>query len=243
MHDLTALTVADLASISRVILQAGQNARSTEECAKEVVRYLFDNLRTPSGEASCALVRFFKTHSLADLEPDLQAVARQSLPAGSDAPGMKCLTLLATAGLEPEWNSRHQSRGHRVIPLPSVKMVEQFPMISQLIQQLGFRVADIVQPDPDVVLGLQGQNANVFYIADAHGSPHIPAQREFVEPYNVQSVLAFGSVLPSGNLFVVVLFTRVFVPRDRAEMLNVLAIGVKGAVLRFEYGIVFGSPD
>ena len=58
-------------------------------------------------------------------------------------------TLLATAGDEPEWNSRHTSRGHAAIPLPSARIVERFPMIAQLIRQLGFDVADVVSAHCD----------------------------------------------------------------------------------------------
>lgn len=240
MHNLENLSVADLAALSRAILRAGQEAQSMEACAHSVVRYLYENLVTDSGERSCAMVRFFKTHSLGDLTPDLHEAAVAALPDDlAPNPGIKCLTLLATAGIEDEWNSRVTSRGHRSIPLPSAKMVEQFPMISQLIRQLGFKLKEIVEPEQETVAQLQQRGSNVFYIPNALGSPYIPAQEQFVVPYGVQSVIGFGDVLPSGNLFVIVLFTRVQVPRERADMLNILSVGVKAAVLKYDYGTVF----
>jgi hypothetical protein len=242
MHNLGNLSVADLAALSRAILRAGQEANSMEACAQSVVRYLYDNLVTDSGEPACALVRFFKTHSLGDLTPDLRSAALSALPAGLEPnPGMKCLTLLATAGIEEDWNSRATSRGHRTIPLPSAKMVEQFPMISQLIRQLGFQLSEIVTADQESALQLQQRGSNVFYVPSALGSPHIPAQKDFVLPYGVQSVIGLGDILPSGNLFVIVLFTRTHVSRERAEMLNILSVGVKAAVLKYDYGTVFAS--
>jgi hypothetical protein len=241
MHDITELTIPDLADLSRVALKAGQQASSMEACANSIVRYLHENLvDRRTGERACALVRFFKTQSLGDLTEELQTVARTTLRSDvTITPGMKCLTLLATAGDEPQWNSRHESRGHRVIPLPSARIVEQAPMISQLIKQLGFDVAEIVSADPDVIVDLEERATGVFYIPEANGSPYIPAQAEFVAPYGIRTVTGFGGALPSGNLFVIVLFTKTHVPKDRAEMLSVLAVSVKAAVLGFDYGKVF----
>jgi hypothetical protein len=240
MHDLANLSVADLAALSRAVAGTTNGTGSMESCAYKIVRHLYDNLVTPQGEPACVLARFFKTHSLGDLDPALRTVALEALPPGTEpSPGLKCLTLLATAGAEEAWNSRHQSRGHKVIPLPSVKMVEQFPMISQLIRQLGFKVSDIVEPDATPPSDMQQRGSNVFFVEHAAGSPHIPAQQEFVLPFGVRTVVGFGDVLPSGNLFVVILFTRAHITRERAEMLNILSVGVKAAVLRYDYGTVF----
>ena len=61
---------------------------------------------------------------------------------------MKCLTLLASTGDEPEWRDRHRSRGHQAIPLPSADIVEQAPMVAQLINQLGVPLPQLCK-DPD----------------------------------------------------------------------------------------------
>jgi hypothetical protein len=242
MHDITNLTITDLADLSRAVMQAGQRAQSMEDCANVLVRHFYEQLGNGrGGEKACALVRFFKTQPLGDLDPDLSATARDSLGGHEPAPGMKCLTLLATAGDEPEWNSRHSSRGHKTIPLPSARIVEQFPMISQLIKQLGFEVADVVAPDPALIVNLEERTASIFHVPDAQGSPYIPAQEEFVIPHGIRSVIGFGGILPSGNLYVVVLFTRTRIPRDRAEMFTVLSVGIKAAVLGFDYGKVFST--
>lgn len=242
MHDLTQLSIADLAALSRFVLKAGQDAQSMESCAARLVEHFYQNLSDGRGGKACALVRFFKTHALADLDSTLQSVARTALTEGVEAqPGMRCLTLLATAGDEAAWNSRHASAGHKVIPLPSAKIVQQFPMIAQLISQLGFNVAEVIAPDPTLIVNLEERATSVFFVADALGSPFIPAQESFVVPHRIRTVMGFGGVLPSGNLFVIVLFTKSVVPKDRAELLNVLAVGVKAAILEFDYGKVFDA--
>ena len=43
---------------------------------------------------------------------------------------------------------------------------------------------------------------------EAAGSPYIPAQEDFVQPVGIRSVLGFGGMLPGGDIFVVILFSR-----------------------------------
>jgi hypothetical protein len=81
----------------------------------------------------------------------------------------------------------------------------------------------------------------VFYVSEATGSPYIPAQKEFVEPYGVRSVVGFGGLLPEGDLFAVILFARVLIPRDTAEMFKPLALAAKLSVLSFAKGPIFAD--
>ncbi len=83
------------------IRQAARNAPSLEEAATSVIQYLFNAFRDPaSGDPQLALVRFYKTLPYRELEPDLRLVAKTALGEAPRDEGMKCLTLLATAGVE-----------------------------------------------------------------------------------------------------------------------------------------------
>jgi hypothetical protein len=104
-------------------------------------------------------------------------------------------------------------------------------MIAQLIKQLGLDVSTVLQPSPDVVVDLQQKTFNVFYVPEALRSPYIPAQQQFVIPHGVHSVLGFGGVLPQGDLFAVIMFTRVTLPPEVAELFKPLALSVKLAIL------------
>jgi len=143
-----------------------------------------------------------------------------------------CLTLLATAGEEPAWNDRRASVAHRALPLTSAESIARSPMISQLIRQLGVEIGTLLTPSEMIVDNTQ-HSFNVFHVPDAVGSPHIPAQQQFVIPYGVQSVLGFGGLLPPGELFATILFTRTRVPREVAERFKTLALNVKVALLPF----------
>jgi hypothetical protein len=154
---------------------------------------------------------------------------------------MPCLTLLGTAGDLPEWNSRRASLGHQVIPLPSAEGVARIPMIAQLITQLGLEVSSVLKPDPHVVVDLQQKSFNVFYVPTALGSPYIPAQDDFVVPFGVRSVLGFGGVLPQGDLFAVIMFARILLSQETAEMFKPLALSAKLAILPFANGPLFDA--
>ncbi|MGE5296319.1 MAG: hypothetical protein ACM3VT_15965, partial [Solirubrobacterales bacterium] len=68
---------------------------------------------------------------------------------------------------------------------------------------------------------------NVFHVPEAVGSPDIPEQAEFVIPHGVRSVLGFGGMLPGRDLFAVILFSQVPIPRSTAELFRPLALCVK----------------
>src|SRR5262249_38030294 len=149
MYDLTRFTLGDMAECGATLRKLGTITQRIEEVADRIVRYLYEELREKqSGARACALVRCFKTHPYGLLDADLQTHARRLLgdqPAGS---AMKCLTLLATAGIQPEWNLRQASLGHQAIPLPSAAIVAQSPMIAQLVHQFGLEVPTLLAPDP-----------------------------------------------------------------------------------------------
>jgi hypothetical protein len=154
---------------------------------------------------------------------------------------MKCLTLMATVGESPSWNSRYLSRGHRAIPLPSPEIVEKAPMIAQLIKELGLELNQVVQPSPDIVRELAGKRHGVFHVEDARGSPYIPAQEEFVARFSIRSVLGFGGLLAAGDLFAVILFATVHVTPAAADRFRTLALDVKSAFSKFNDKTVFNQ--
>ena len=241
MYDLTKFSQSDVTECGTHLSALGSAAPSMEEVANKIVQHLCDNLvDEQTGAKACALVRFYKTHAYGELDSELQNFADGILGHPSESPDMRCLTLLATAGEKPEWNSRANSAGHKAIPLASEKFVGQIPMISRLVSQLGLEVSALLKPDPAIMMDLAEKTYNVFHVPEAVGSPYIPAQEDFVVPVGVQSVLGFGGILPTGDLFVVILFAKVQIPRETAEMFKPLALNVKEAVQPFAGGVVFG---
>jgi hypothetical protein len=241
-HDLHRFELSDMIQLGTALRRLQSDSSSMEETASAIVKFLYNHLADPqTGGKNCALVRFFKTQRFQDLPSDLQDFATNAARGGSAVlADTRCLTLLATAGNQPQWNSRTESAGHQAIPLATEEVVRQAPMVAQLIQQIGLDIAQVIGPNPALMIDVDQQNYNVFHVPDALGSPHVPAQN-FVRESGIRSVLGFGGLLPSGDLFAVILFSRVYIPRETAEMFRTLALGIKLAVLPFARGPVFSE--
>jgi two-component system, NtrC family, sensor kinase len=244
VYDLQNFSLRDMSECGLALRHLGNEANSMEEMSNHIINYLYNNfVDKQSSEKSCVLVRFFKTNSYGELTGDLQEYVNRLLGNCLPEDSLKCLTLLASAGELPEWNSRYKSVGHQAIPLESEEAIARIPMIFQLIQQLGLNPGDVVQPDTSLLTDLEQRIYNVFYVPDALGSPHIPSQTSFVIPFNVKSVVGFGGLLPSGNMFAIVMFLKVAVPQMTVDLLSPLALNVKMGILPFDDGNTFISQD
>ena len=225
---------AQMVQMASALHKLGEGAASMEGVANKTIRYLYDHLVSgKTNQKACVLARLFKTHAFGDLEPGLRHFARSILGSVSASSTLKCLTLLATAGEKPEWNSRAESAGHKAIPLPSEKAIESIPMIAGLLSQLGLSSRALLRPAPALLLDMKQSNFNVFYVPEAAGSPYVPAQKEFVIPCKVRTVLGFGGLLPSGDLFAVILFLKVHVPQETADLFKTLELSTRLALIPF----------
>ncbi|HEX2692901.1 MAG TPA: hypothetical protein VHL12_02505 [Gemmatimonadaceae bacterium] len=238
-YDLSRFNLGDMLKCSPRLRETSMNAQTLETSAQRVCRFLYDELRDPQGQRQCALVRCYKTHQFGSLQPDLQQFARRMMNDATPEPSMRCLTLMATVGVAADWNSTVLSKGHRAIPLPSPEIVEKAPMISQLIKELGLELSSVLQPSPEILRELAGKRHGVFYVQEALGSPYIPAQDDFVRRFGIISVVGFGGMLPSGDLFAVVLFSTVRVTPESADRFKSLALDVKTGFSRFSDANVF----
>jgi len=228
MYDITLFTPQDIAKCSLVLRQFGRNSASMEASSEKIVKYIYQHFcDSQTGENSCVLVRLFKTHPYGELEDSLQQSARRLMNGKSPAADMKCWTLLATAGIEPQWNSRHTAVKNTAIPLVSTEVVAKMPAISETIRQFGLDIPTVLGIERERFLQLEPAVLNIFHVSEAKGSPLIPEQDSLIIPYGVKSVLAFGGLLESGSLFTVVIFIKVKIPPSTAELFKHLALSVK----------------
>jgi len=242
----------------------GKGAKSRQDAAERIVSYLYENFRDlKTGEPACALIRCFQTCSYAQLPLHYRDAADHLLEHIASHPKMRCLSLLATRGGRQVWNDVATSLGHLCIPLPSVDAVKRAPMISRLLQEIGVSIEQMVTLPDDAEflvdrhrrvadsggyaaahLGDEsGNDLNIFHVERAGDSPYIPAQDDFVKPYGVRSVIGMGGLLPDGNLFVVILFSRVDIRREVAKRFRELAPGIRKMLLSFGADRNFHSPN
>ena len=240
MYDLTRFTQSEATECGNALRALGSAASSMETAANNIVQHLYNNIiYLETNEKACALIRFYKTHPYGQLASGLQEFASGIMGGALESQDKKCLTMMATAGEHADWNSRSTSSGHRAIPLASADFVGGIPMIAQLVSQFGIEMGSVISPDPNVIGDLARQTFNTFHIADVVDNPYIPAQDDFVKPYGVKSVLGLGGVLSSGELFVVIMFSKVSIPASTASSFRDLSANVKEAVEPFVGGAVF----
>jgi hypothetical protein len=67
----------------------------------------------------------------------------------------------------------------------------------------------------------------------------IPSQKDFVDAFGISSVIGFGSILPSGYLFAIILFSKLSISRETAQLFRMIALGVKLALLPHTRGQIF----
>lgn len=242
-HDLGQFSLGDMIECGRAVRCLAQASDSMESAALLLVDHFYKSLADRnSGLKNCALVRCFKTHRFQELPPRLQAKARTLLVTQnhSGLDEVPCLTLLASAGDLPAWNDPAGSSSHAVIPLESVEVVERAPMIAQLIRQMGLDIGAVMYPDEKLLIEADERAYGVFHIENAVDNPSIPAQ-DFVHRYGIKSALGFGGLLPSGDLFAMIMFSRISISREIAALFRTVALSVKLALLPFTRGPIFAS--
>ena len=234
MFDLRKFSLQDMSEAGNVLQQMELRAKNIDELSDMVVRYFYDNhIDTQTGEKSSVLVRFFMTYPYSSLDTELQQSVDKMLNGQSVDQDMKCLKLLATAGVQPEWNSTVHSKEHRIIPLQNEEMLKKIFMIYNFIDQMGIGISNVLNPDPKMSSELEERIFNVYHVPEALGNPHIPAQEEFVVPFGVKSLIGFGGMLPTGNLFALLLFSKTKIPRNTANLFKNIALHVRMAALPF----------
>lgn len=229
LFDPRDFSVTDTIRLGSELRRLIDRSASIEDAAQGMTGYLYRSL-IADGQPACALVRCYKTHPFNELPPDLQIFARRALNREPENPRLTCLTLLGTSGSKPEWNTRLRSIGHQAIPLANEQMVEQAPMVSQLIRQFGLDPKAVITPTPQILQQDEGRSYGVFYVPRAAGSPYIPAQEDFVLREGIASVVGIGGLLRSGDMIAIILFSRVPIPEETAKRFRTLALDVRAAM-------------
>lgn len=244
MYNQTPFTLRNLAKCSLVLRQFGRNSASMQETSQKIADYIYQYFYdSERSQNSCVLVRIFKTHPYGELDDSLQASARSLMQNKIPPYEMKCWTLLASAGKEPQCNYADEAP-NIVIPLVNEELVAQMLPISERILELGLDIPTVLGIADEKMLEMEPKLLNIFYIASAKNSPFIAEKNSLVIPYEVKSVLGIGGLLPSGSLFMVELFFNIKISFKIAEVLNILAVAVKTALLPFDGEVVFNnSPN
>ena len=218
--------LSDVVTYCTGVRGATAGATTMEEAAAQMVRYLRRAFRTTHGRSAFVLGRFFNTAPWEDLPDDLREILR---PAGDPA-GMRSLVLLASDGEDPAWCDRRHSPGLPAGRLESVEHASAHPLAAALSRELGLDIETFVH-------GPAGgephhHDVKAIHIPDATDPSRVPHQ-EFVAEHAIRSIVGFGGVQPSGNIFALSLYARIPLGADMSAMLPIIAVSVKLALLPF----------
>lgn len=192
-----------------------------------------------------ALTRLFVTVPYIDLPPANRAfvnkLAASTGISSSIRDNMLVLSLVGTRGEKATWNNRRDSEGHVGIPLASAAFVEEIPMISRLLKELGLGLDWIDSDDTSIVGRRIGKMAGVFHVLDAetdvdHRDRKIIAAQDFVSAHRVKTVFGIGGtyLYTNSNTFVVnVNFTHETISKRKAELFMGLINTFKTETVKF----------
>jgi signal transduction histidine kinase len=117
-------------------------------------------------------------------------------------------------------------------------------MLSAVFNQIGYNLPTETEPDKSIIIDNQDKEYGVFYVKDATENKLVPKQVEFVEPYGIKSVIGFGGRYGSNNIYAIILFFRVNISKQTAELFPSLNPAIKFLTLRHEMiGSIFNSNE
>lgn len=203
-------------SDTNTILEFGQHLlndhrdslASFEEAAQVCVKAIYDNFGNESGQKTFALVRIYRLCRFDQLPQELYQYADNNIK--------EWMTLMATTGIDPAWLSRQLSKGHKVLAASD----KRSPMLAEAFDQIGF--ADIKET-ADTFLKEATFLTRYFHIEHAPGSPFVPAQSDFVQPYGIKSVIGIGSRFLSDSAYMALCFATEHLDKQMAKKFAVLS--------------------
>ncbi len=232
MGKINKISIYELADFREKVKAQLEIQPSLEAAAQATTEALFAEFKE-----SIILIRMFATIPYQGLPPANQGSVRSlAATAGiSDQIGddTLVLSLLGSSGREPQWNSRHDSKGHVGIPLASADFIASIPMMSRLLKELGLSLDWIDQGDTECVSRVLGRNAGAFHVPrasealDEEGRKIIAAQ-DFVYNYGVQSVFGVGGAyLATPTFITLIAFLSEEIDRRDAESFMPLVTDIK----------------
>src|SRR5262249_1861779 len=146
-----------------------------------------------------------------------------------------CLTMLGSIGTKTEWCRREADKTYEVLALPDPVLVENFPVVAQMIARFDLPGAFSVPYNPDLFLEEPGRNYDVLYIHEpSTESSVLGEQEQFMHDNGIKSVVGFGGLLPTRNLFAIIVYSKVPIALQTARAFRPFALNTKIALLPFD---------
>ncbi|WP_312886812.1 SpoIIE family protein phosphatase [Actinocrinis puniceicyclus] len=224
-----------IAALTAAIARCGDQSGSMEGAARCAVAALRDAFPTAEGQSALVLVRFFQTARWELLTPQLRSYALARMAPGAGGEGTRCLALLATLGDQPAWCDRHASRDHQALPLAGAEVVRRMPLALTVLDHLvGADAQRGGHPPHTPAYEPRPTRVAVHLVSQVAGSPLVPAQW-LADGYGVASALGLGGILPSGEVFSAVIFSRVPIDAPTAQRFGAVTEALCAALSPFAH--------
>tara|TARA_B100002003_G_scaffold83931_1_gene78382 strand:- start:221 stop:973 length:753 start_codon:yes stop_codon:yes gene_type:complete len=228
------LTITDLFRMSQLVKEKCKGLSSLEEVAQELMNTFCRAFITGSGKSTFVLSRFLKSCTYVDLPEEIKIYIQRQEGKEKIYAKNRYLTLLGTSGDLEEWKCRKDSKGHQALPLYDPLTIYNIPMLSALLNQIGFEISDTSEPGKNIIIDKEEHDFGIFCVEDAGGSKLIPQQAEFVEPFGIKSVIGWGGCYKTGHIYAIIIFSREKISKGVAKLFLSLNPGVKQITLRHE---------
>lgn len=208
--------VDDLVEASARLRRIGRDKAFMVDAAADVASYLHGALD------ACVAVVVHKTHSVADLPPALAASVNDL----AGAAGVRhCLAQLATVGTRPTGGTF----AHPSVPLePAV--LRPSALVGRALRALSVTVDEVLDPLLAQRQSIQRRSLGVFHL-DVAGADLSFGERAPLAEVGIESIVAFGGGLLTGQVFVVWLLASAPIPLGAASLLRSLAPAVQSALV------------
>lgn len=233
---ISQISLEDIIELQNRIKDLENKSTCLADAAQQYMSCLYEKM-----EESIVLARLFATipyRMLPDINKEFVMALAHSKGVGNQVgDDSLILSLLGSRGANPQWNDRRGSEGHVGIPLISSSFIDEIPMMSRLLKQLGAGISWIDKDDTALVIDTFKSISGVFYVKDAKaevdkkGRKIITAQ-DFVKKEKVETVFGFGGGFAQNRLFFsTIIFLRETIERDIAEKFMLQASKFKIATM------------
>ncbi|NDJ52066.1 MAG: hypothetical protein GYB68_03155 [Chloroflexi bacterium] len=179
-------TSAEFGSFAQQVVAEVSDYGTHETASQHLTERIYTSFADEDGPI-LSLVRVYRLCTFDELSPELQELTSEGMP--------HVMALTGTYGEEEAWCDRHQSQGHKLIPMEPAIVHSQIPMFEKmLVESMGVNL-EVLYETLDPVTATRTGISGLFHIPTALGSPVIPAQEGFVEPYGIASVVGFGGLM------------------------------------------------
>ncbi len=232
--DFNQLSIVEIFRLSKYIKESCGNLASLEEVAQKLMKVLHSSFVAEDGKSPFVLVRFFKSCSYGGLPDDIKNYIHNKEQKEKLPVDKKYLTLLGSYGEPDNWRGRGYSENYKAFPIHDEHMLEKFPMLSAVFDQIGLKRTFLKQIDKSILIKNYHRQYGLFCVENAEGSKLIPKQTEFVTPYSVKSVFGFGGSYSTSNVYAILVFSRERLHKKDARIFLSLNPAIRQVTLAHE---------